>query len=77
MLRHCSSCVSTHALQEPDAINWKQWKEEGVDPQLVDSFQKAYDSAHLAETCMQTDTLMCNLNPFHTRVVVYAMKERA
>jgi hypothetical protein len=77
LLRHCSLCLITHALQEPDAINWKQWKEEGVDPQLVDSFQKAYDSEHIVDTCMQMDTLMCSLNSTHTRVEVCATRERA
>lgn len=51
------------AVQAPEAINWKQWKEEGVDPQLVDTFQKAYDSARLADSCMQMDTLMYNSFP--------------
>ena len=51
------------AAQEPEAINWKQWKEEGVDPQLVDTFQKAYDSARLASTCVQMDALVCNPIP--------------
>lgn len=32
-------------MQEPEPINWKAWKDEGVDAQLVDAFQKAYDSA--------------------------------
>jgi hypothetical protein len=37
--------VANETLQEPEQVNWKQWKEEGVDPQLVDAFQKAYESA--------------------------------
>jgi hypothetical protein len=34
--------------KEPEPINWAQWKKE-VDPQLVDAFQKAYDSMPLPE----------------------------
>jgi hypothetical protein len=37
----------TDMTKEPEAIKWKQWKEDGVDPQLVDAFQKAYDSMPL------------------------------
>lgn len=33
--------------QEPEPINWAAWRKE-VDPQLVDTFQKAYDSEHLS-----------------------------
>ncbi len=33
--------------QDPEPINWAAWRKE-VDPKLVDTFQKAYDSEHLS-----------------------------